>query len=109
MGTSHGLQVGPSTLARFEYDNPLTRELLGLTTRLGALELRQEELGHSLDHNTSLTQESWGMLSSLSYDWHHGAYYPRHIQTSSPKLHSSLGGRNHQYPGKLSYPFVQLS
>ena len=43
---------------------------------MGALELRQEELGHSLDHNTSLTQESWGMLSSLSYDWHHGAYYP---------------------------------
>ena len=52
----------------------------------GALELRQEDLGHNLDHNTSLTQESWGMLSSLSYDWHHGAYYPRHIQTSSPEF-----------------------
>ena len=86
MGTSHGPQVGPSASARFEYDNPLTRELLGLTARMGALELRQEELGHSLDHNTSLTQESWGMLSSLSYDWHHGTYYPRHSQTSSPEL-----------------------
>ena len=85
MGTSRGPQVGPSALARFEYNNPLTRELSGLTARMGALELRQEELGHSLDHNTSLSQESWGMLSS-SYDWHHGAYYPRHIQTSSPKL-----------------------
>ena len=71
MGTSHG----PSTSALFEYDNPLTWELSGLTARMGVLELRQEELGHSLDHNTSLTQ-SWGMLSSLSYDWHHGAYYP---------------------------------
>ena len=55
MGTSHGPQVGPSASARFEYDNPLTRELSGLTARMGALELRQEELGHSLDHNTSLT------------------------------------------------------
>ena len=60
MGTSHGPQVGPSALERFEYDNPLTQELSGLTTRLDALELQQEELGHSLDHNTSLTQESWG-------------------------------------------------
>ena len=76
MGASHGPQVGPSVSARFEYDNPLTRELSGLTARIGAIELRQEELGHSLDHNTSLTQESWGMLSSLSYDWHHDAYYP---------------------------------
>ena len=62
--------------ARFEYDNPLTQELSGLTARMGAIELGQEELGHSLDHNTSLTQESWGMLSSVSYDWHHSVFYP---------------------------------
>ena len=55
MRASHAPQVGPSASARFEYDNPLTWELLGLTARMGALELRQEELGHSLDHNTSLT------------------------------------------------------
>jgi hypothetical protein len=55
MWTSHGPQVCPSALARFEYNNPLTQELLGLTARMGALELRQEELGHSLDYNTSLT------------------------------------------------------
>ena len=55
MGTSHGSQVGPSASACFEYDNPLTRELSGLTARMGAIELHQEELGHSLDHNTSLT------------------------------------------------------
>ena len=76
MGTSHGPQVGPSVSARFEYDNPLTRGLLDLTARVSAMELRQEEMGHNLDHNTSLTQVSWGMLSSMSYDWHHGAYYP---------------------------------
>ena len=35
MGTSHG----PSASARFEYDNPLTWELSGLTARMGALEL----------------------------------------------------------------------
>ena len=57
-GTSHGPQVGPSASARFEYDNPLTRGLSDLTVRIGAIELCQEELEHSLDHNTSLTQES---------------------------------------------------
>ena len=76
MGTSHGPQVGPSASTRFEYDNPLTRELSGLTAILGALELRQDELGHSLDHNTSLTQESWGMISSMSYDWRRGMFHP---------------------------------
>ena len=60
MGASHGPQVSPSALARFEYDNPLTRGLSDLTAQVSAMELRQEELGHSLDHNTSLTQESWG-------------------------------------------------
>ena len=39
MGTSHGPQVGPFASARFEYDNPLTRELSGLTAHTGALEL----------------------------------------------------------------------
>ena len=76
MGTSHGPQVGPFASARFEYNNPLTRGLSNLTARIGAIELRQEELGHSLDHNTSLIKESWGMISSMSYDWHHGAFYP---------------------------------
>ena len=76
---------------------------------MGTLELRQEELGHSLDHNTSLTQESWGMLSSLSYDWQHGAYYPRHIQTSSPRASLKLGGRDRQCPGKSSYLLVPFS
>ena len=76
MWTSQSPQVGPSMSARFEYDNPLTRGLSDLTARVSAMELRQEELGHSLDHSTSLTQESWGMLSSMSNDWHHGMYYP---------------------------------
>ena len=62
--------------ACFEYDNPLTQELSGLTVRMGAIELGQEELGHSLDHNTSLTQENWGMITSMHDNWHHGTYYP---------------------------------
>jgi len=73
MGASHGPQVGPSVLAHFEYDNPLTRGLSNLTARVNAMELRLEEIGHNLDHNTSLTQKSWGMLSSMSYDWHHSS------------------------------------
>ena len=39
MWTSQSPQVGPSTSARFEYDNPLTQELSGLTARMGAIEL----------------------------------------------------------------------
>ena len=76
MGTSHGPQVGPSASARFEYDNPLTWGLSDLTARESAMELRQEEMGHSLNHNTSLTQESWGMISSMSYDWRRGMFHP---------------------------------
>jgi hypothetical protein len=68
MGTSHGPQVGPFASARFEYDNPLTRGLSNLTARMSTIELQQEELRHGLDHNTNLTQESWGMISSMSYD-----------------------------------------
>ena len=62
MGTSQGPQVGPSAS--------------NLTAQVNAMELRQEEIGHNLEHNTSLTQESWGMISSMHYDWHHGTYYP---------------------------------
>ena len=58
--------------ARFEFDNPLTQGLSDLTARVNAMELRQEEIGHNLDHNTSLTQESWGMLSSMHYNYYHG-------------------------------------
>ena len=72
MGTSQSPQVGPSALARFEFDNPLTRGLSDLTARVNAMELCQEEIGHNLDHNTSLTQESWGMLSSMHYNYYHG-------------------------------------
>jgi hypothetical protein len=60
MGTSHGPLVGPSASACFEYDNPLTWGLSDLNARMSTIELQQEELGHDLDHNTSLTQESWG-------------------------------------------------
>ena len=74
MGTSQGPQVGPSALARFEFDNPVTRGLSDLTTWMNALELLQEEIGHNLEHNTSLTQESWGMLSFMHYDWNHDTY-----------------------------------
>ena len=76
MGTSHGPQVGPSASASFEYDNPLTRGLSDLTARMSTIELQQEELRHGLDHNTSLTHESWGMISSMSYDWRRGMFHP---------------------------------
>jgi hypothetical protein len=75
-GTSQGPQVSPSASACFEFDNPLTQGLSDLTARVNAMELHQEEIGHNLDHNTSLTHESLGMISSMHYDWHNGTYYP---------------------------------
>ena len=84
MGTSQGPHVGQSgpqvslsVSAHFEFDNPVTRGLSDLTTWMNALELLQEEIGHNLEHNTSLTQESWGMISPIHYDWTHGTYYPQ--------------------------------
>ena len=55
MGPSQCPQVGPSASAHFEFDNPLTRGPSDLTSWMDAMELRQEEIGHNLDHNTSLT------------------------------------------------------
>jgi len=76
MGTSQGPWVSPSASAHFEFDNPPTRGLSDLTTQVGDMELRQEEIGRTLDHNTSLTQENWGMITSMHDNWHHGTYYP---------------------------------
>ena len=61
-GTSRGPQVGPSMSACFEYDNPLTQELSGLTARMGAIELHQEELGHSLDQGFKSQPGTTGFL-----------------------------------------------
>ena len=79
MGTSQGPHVGQSgpqvslsVSAHFKFDNPVTRGLSDLTTWMNALELLQEEIGHNLENNTSLTQESWGMLSSMHYNYYHG-------------------------------------
>ena len=48
--------------ACFEYDNPLTQELSGLTARMGAIELHQEELGHSLDQGFKSQPGTTGFL-----------------------------------------------
>ena len=77
MGPSQCPQVGPSASAHFEFDNPLTQGLSDLSTRMNVMELSQEEISHNLAQNTSLTQESWGMTSSMHYNWHHGTYYPQ--------------------------------
>ena len=109
METSHGPHVGqsgpqvnPSALARFEFDNPLTRGLSDLTTRISALELRQQEMGHNIKHNTSLTQESWGMLSSIHYDWNHGPADP--YPASIPRSRLAVLSLVKAWGGRLSVP-----
>jgi hypothetical protein len=67
-GPSHGPQVGPSTSARFGYENPIYREFSNIQTQLDEIQSQQEIFGETLDHNTNLTQQTWGATSAIQYD-----------------------------------------
>jgi len=67
-GTSFGPSVGPSSSARFENEDPISRELSRLSTQIGAISHEQQRLRDEMAHNTDLTQQSWGMANSMQYD-----------------------------------------
>ncbi|RLM65403.1 hypothetical protein C2845_PM16G03020 [Panicum miliaceum] len=68
MQSSYGPQVGPSTFARYGYDNPIMRGIVNLTTRVDALGQQQDKISQDLAHNTDLMQQNWGMTMSMHYD-----------------------------------------
>ena len=78
VGTSHGPQVGPSSSAWFGYENLIMRSIMDLSTQISNLSLRQQEMNTNLEHNFDLTQQTWGMTSSLQYDVSHMyQHYPQ--------------------------------
>ena len=68
MHSSYGPQVGPSSSARFNYEDPILRSITDLSNRISTLGTQQQQMQNTMAHNTQLTQESWGLTSALQYD-----------------------------------------
>src|SRR6185436_9942054 len=68
MHPSYGPQVGPSSSARFNYEDPILRSITDLSNRISTLDTQQQQMQDTMAHNTQLTQESWGLTSALQYD-----------------------------------------
>ena len=76
----HPSQAGPSSSARYGYENSALRELADIRARMEAMGLQQDEIQENLGHNTDLTQQNWGMTSSVHHDlqgfFDYMGYYP---------------------------------
>ncbi|RLM61207.1 hypothetical protein C2845_PM14G08480 [Panicum miliaceum] len=68
MQNSYGPQVGPSSSARYGYENPIMRGIMNLTTQVNTLGQQQDQISQDLAHNTDFTQQSWGMNTSMLHD-----------------------------------------
>ena len=68
MHPSYGPQVGPSSSARFNYEDPILGSIAGLSNRISTLGTQQQEMQDTIAHNTQLTPESWGLTSALQYN-----------------------------------------
>ena len=68
MHSSYGPQVGPSSSARFDYEDPILRSIADLSNCISTLGTQQQEMQDTIKHNTQLTQESWRLTSALQYD-----------------------------------------
>ena len=68
MHPSYGPQVGPSSSARFNYEDPILRSITDLSNRISTLGTQQQQMQDMMAHNTQLTPESWGLTSALQYN-----------------------------------------
>ena len=68
MHPSYGPQVGPSSSAHSNYEDPFLRSITDLSNRINTLGTQQQQMQDTMAHNTQLTQESWGLTSTLQYD-----------------------------------------
>ncbi|RLN08953.1 hypothetical protein C2845_PM11G05220 [Panicum miliaceum] len=98
MQDSYGPQVGPSSSARYGYENPDMRRITDLTTRVNTMGQQQNQLSIDLAHNTELTQQNWSMNTSLLHD------------TTNIFTHLGLGQHLHppkepQRPPQQHYPY----
>jgi len=68
MHPSYGPHMGPSSSARFNYEDPILRSIVDHSNHISTLGTQQQEMQDTMAHNTQLTQESWGLTSALQYD-----------------------------------------
>ena len=68
MHSSYGPQVGPSSSACFNYEDPILWSIADLSNRISTLGTQQQEMQDTMAHNTQLTQESWVLTFALHYD-----------------------------------------
>ena len=68
MHPPYGPQVGPSSSARFNYEDPILRSITNLSNRISTLGTQKQQMHDTMAHNTQLTQESLGLTSSLQHD-----------------------------------------
>ena len=55
MHSSYGPQVGPSSSARFNYEDPILRSIVDLSNRISTLGTQQQKMQDTMAHNTQLT------------------------------------------------------
>ena len=58
MHSSYGPQMGPSSSARFNYEDPILQSIADLSNHISMLGTQQQEMQDTMAHNTQLTQES---------------------------------------------------
>ena len=68
MHPSYDPQVGPSASARFNYEDPVLRSILDLSSQITTFGTQQQQMQDTIAHNTQLTQQSWGLTSAMQYD-----------------------------------------
>ena len=54
--TSYGPQVGPSSSAQFDFENPIMRSISELSNRVNTLGLQQQQMSEDIAHNLDLAQ-----------------------------------------------------
>jgi len=52
MRPSYGLQVGPSSSVRFNYEDPILRSIADLSNCISTLGTQQQEMQDTMAHNT---------------------------------------------------------
>ena len=55
MQSPYGPQVGPSSSARFNYEDPILRSIADLSNRISTLGTQQQEMQDTMAHNPQLT------------------------------------------------------
>ena len=68
MHPSYGPQVGPSASSRFNYEDPIMRNVTNLSNQITTLGTQQQQMQDTIAHNTQLTQQNWGLTSAMQYD-----------------------------------------